>query len=117
MDKRTLLWGTANPEGMSNDYQGIFLNKNNIQSMLHWQQVDDASRRSQPIPVHLEHKGVQVGHVVSAWSHNDTRQCFLQLNERVFEGAIGSEFMRPGLRGRYAELCDGHVPCGPLIKC
>ncbi len=87
-----LLWGTANPEGMSNDYQGIFLNKDDIKSMV--RQVDEAST---PIPVHLEHKGVQVGHVVSAWAHRDTLQCVLQLNERVFEGAIGSEFVRKGI--------------------
>ena len=92
---RMLLWGTANPEGMSNDYQGIFLNKDDIRSMV--QQVDDANSRNQPIPVHLEHKGVQVGRVVSAWAHRDTLQCVLQLDERVFEGAIGSEFVRKGI--------------------
>lgn len=95
MDKRMLLWGTANPEGMSNDYQGIFLNKDDIRSMV--RQVDDANKKSQPIPVHLEHKGVAVGRVVSAWAHNDTLQCVLQLDERVFEGAIGSEFVRKGI--------------------
>jgi hypothetical protein len=95
MDRGTLLWGTANPEGMDNGYQGIFLNKDDVRSMV--QQVETANKKGQPIPVHLEHKGVQVGHVVSAWAHRDTLQCVLRLNERVLEGAIGSEFVRKGI--------------------
>jgi len=90
-----LLWGTANTEGMDNDYQGLFLNKDDIKSMV--QQVETANRRGDAIPVHLEHKGVQVGKVVSAWAHKDTLQCVLQLDERVFEGSIGSEFVRKGI--------------------
>jgi hypothetical protein len=65
-----LLWGTANPEGMENDYQGIFLNKEDIKSMV--RQVEQATRRAEKIPVHLEHKGVAVGHVVTpriGWTH------------------------------------------------
>ena len=38
-----------------------------------------------------------VAAVVSAWAHNDTLQCVLELNERVFEGSIGSEFVRNGI--------------------
>lgn len=90
-----LLWGTANPQGMSNDYQGIYLNSDDIKSMV--VQVETANRTSNPIPVHLEHKGVPVGHVVSAWAHNNTLQCVLKLDERVFEGSIGSEFVRKGI--------------------
>lgn len=95
MGTRTLLWGTANPEGMSNDYQGIYLNKDDIQSMV--RQVEAANKRSEKIPVHLEHKGVPVGHVVSAWAHNDTLQCVLQLDESTLEGSIGSQFVRKGI--------------------
>ena len=95
MERGTLLWGTANPAGMENCYQGIFLNKDDVQCMV--QQVEAANRNGQPIPVHLEHKGVPVGHVVSAWAHRDTLQCVLRLNERVLEGAIGGEFVRKGI--------------------
>jgi len=90
-----LLWGTANPEGMDNGYQGIFLNKDDVRSMV--QQVEAANSKGQPIPVHLEHKGVPVGRVVSAWAHNNTLQCVLRLDERVLEGSIGSEFVRKGI--------------------
>jgi hypothetical protein len=95
MGTRTLLWGTANPEGMSNDYQGIYLNKDDIKSMV--EQVEAANKRCEKIPVHLEHKGVPVGHVVSAWAHNNTLQCVLQLDENTLEGSIGSEFVRKGI--------------------
>jgi hypothetical protein len=104
METKTLLWGTANPEGMSNDYQGIYLNKDDIQSMV--RQVEAANRRAEKIPVHLEHKGVPVGHVVSAWAHNDTLQCVLQLNENTLEGSIGSEFVRKGICN---ELSLGYI--------
>ena len=90
-----LLWGTANPEGMDNNYQGLFLNKDDIHSMV--EQVEGANRQGRAISVHLEHKGVPVGKVVSAWAHRDTLQCVLQLDERVFEGSIGSEFVRKGI--------------------
>jgi hypothetical protein len=90
-----LLWGTANPEGMNNDYQGLFLNKDDIRCMV--RQVESANREGRAIPVHLEHKGVPVGKVVSAWEHRDTLQCVLQLDEGVFEGSIGSEFVRKGI--------------------
>jgi hypothetical protein len=95
MSRDMLLWGTANPEGMDNGYQGIFLNKDDVSSMV--RQVEAANSTGQPIPVHLEHKGVPVGRVVSAWAHNDTLQCVLRLDERVLEGSIGSEFVRKGI--------------------
>jgi hypothetical protein len=95
MSRDMLLWGTANPEGMDNGYQGIFLNKDDVSSMV--RQVEAANSTGQPIPVHLEHKGVPVGRVVSAWAHNNTLQCVLRLDERVLEGSIGSEFVRKGI--------------------
>jgi hypothetical protein len=91
----TLLWGTANPEGMENDYQGLYLNKSDIKSMV--SQVEEANRKREPIPVHLEHKGVPLGRVISAWEHNNTLQCVLQLDDSVFEGSIGGEFVRNGI--------------------
>ena len=95
MSRDMLLWGTANPEGMDNGYQGIFLNKDDVSSMV--RQVEAANSTGQPIPVHLEHKGGPVGRVVSAWAHNNTLQCVLRLDERVLEGSIGSEFVRKGI--------------------
>lgn len=90
----TLLWGTANPEGMQN-YHGIYLNQEDIRDMI--TQVDSASASAKKIPVHVEHKGVEIGHVVSAWEHGGKMECVLALDNRVLEGSFGSEFVRSGI--------------------
>ena len=89
----TLLWGTANPEGVATG-GSIYLNGDDIRDMI--AQVDEASRGGAPLPVHMEHKGIPIGHVVSAWEHNGMLECVLSLNDRVLEGSIGSEFVRKG---------------------
>jgi hypothetical protein len=90
----TLLWGTANPEGMKN-YRGVYLSAEDIHDMI--TQVNSANNVGQPMPVHVEHKGVQVGRVVSAWEHEGKLECVLELNNSVLEGAIGSEFVKSGI--------------------
>ena len=91
----TLVWGTANPEGMGPDYNGVYLTSLDIKSMI--DQVNEAKKTGKPIPVHLEHKGVELGEVISAWEHDGTMQCVLELNDRVLEGSIGGEFVKNGL--------------------
>jgi len=91
----SLIWGTANPKGLESSYNGIYLNGDDVQQMI--VQVRDANRNGEQIPVKLEHTGVAVGHVVSAWENQGTLECVLELNERVFEGSIGSEFIRSGI--------------------
>jgi len=93
-DQYTLLWGTANPEGMQN-YKGIYLNEEDIRDMI--SQVDSANASAAKIPVLVEHKGIQVGHVVSAWNHGGKLECVLALDNKVLEGSIGSEFVRAGI--------------------
>lgn len=90
----TLLWGTANPEGMQN-YKGVYLNEEDIHDMI--VQVDSANSTSTRIPVLVEHKGINVGHVVSAWTHQGKLECVLALDNKVLEGSIGSEFVRAGI--------------------
>ena len=90
----TLLWGTANPEGMRN-YEGVYLNQSDVVDMI--KQVETANSKGDHMPVHVEHKGVTVGRVVSAWEHGGKLECLLELNNRVLEGAIGSEFVRTGI--------------------
>lgn len=94
MSQYTLLWGTANPEGMQN-YKGVYLNEEDIQDMI--AQVDSANHAASKIPVLVEHKGIQVGHVVSAWNHGGKLECVLALDNKVFEGSIGSEFVKTGI--------------------
>jgi len=94
MQGTTLLWGTANPEGMRN-YNGVYLSTDDIRDMI--VQVDESIRRGNPMPVHVEHKGVSVGRVLTAWEHQGSLECVLELNDRVLEGSIGSEFVRAGI--------------------
>jgi hypothetical protein len=47
--------------------------------------------------VKLEHTGVPLGRVVSAWENRGTLECVLEINERVLEGSIGAEFIRTGI--------------------
>jgi hypothetical protein len=60
-------------------------------------QINDSNHRGEPMPVHVEHKGVRVGRVLTAWEHNGALDCVLALDDRVLEGAIGSEFVRSGI--------------------
>jgi hypothetical protein len=94
MHGTTLLWGTANPEGMNN-YKGVYLSREDISDMI--SQINDSNSRGEPMPVHVEHKGVRVGRVLTAWEHNGALDCVLALDDRVLEGAIGGEFVRSGI--------------------
>ena len=91
----TLLWGTANPEGLKDTYRGVYLNSSDIRSMV--EQVSQANACGQAIPVKIEHSGVSLGRVVSAWENRGTLECVLEINERVLEGSIGAEFVRTGV--------------------
>lgn len=93
--KSTLVWGTANPEGLKGSYSGVYLNTDDIASMV--EQVKDANRSGTPIPVKLEHMGVSMGRVVSAWESRGTLECVLEIDESVLEGSIGAEFLRSGI--------------------
>lgn len=60
-------------------------------------QVKIEKENGKEIPVLIEHKGTEVGKVVSAWEHNETLQCLLEIDEKTIEGALGSEFVRVGM--------------------
>lgn len=95
MAGNSLLWGTANPEGLKDSYRGVYLNASDIRSMV--DQVSQANARGDSIPVKLEHSGIALGRVVSAWESRGTLECVLEINERVLEGSIGAEFVRSGV--------------------
>jgi hypothetical protein len=89
------VWGTANPEGLKDSYRGVYLNTSDIASMV--EQVSEANASGCGIPVKLEHSGVALGRVVSAWENRGTLQCVLEIDERVLEGSISAEFVRSGI--------------------
>lgn len=91
----TLVWGTANPEGLKDSYRGVYLNAGDVKSMV--EQVAEANSKGSSIPVKLEHSGGSLGRVVSAWENGGTLECVLELDERLLEGSIGAEFVRTGV--------------------
>ena len=93
--KDTLLWGTANPEGLADSYNGIFLNASDIKDVV--EQIDARNKKGEVVPVHVEHTGVPVGRVVSAWEHAGKLECVLALDNTVFEGTLGTELVRSGM--------------------
>lgn len=96
MPSSTLLWGTANPEGLKDTYKGVYLNASDISGMV--SQVSDANVRGQSIPVKLEHTGVSLGRVVSAWANQrGALECVLEIDENLLEGSISAEFVRAGV--------------------
>ena len=90
----TLVFATANPVGIA-DHHGLYLNPTDIQSMV--TQIETANMQGNPIPVHVEHVGRQIGKVVSAWETNGRLDCVLAIDNTNFEGSIGTELVRSGL--------------------
>ena len=89
-----LIWGQANPEAMKGDYNGVYLNLKDMHDMV--KQIDQHKAQGKYLPVHIEHAGDPVGHVVSAWVHNDTLQCVLELSNNTLESAIGRQLVKDG---------------------
>ena len=83
-----LVWGTANPEGLSESYNGLYFRGSD---------VTHAFSDIIGTPVKIEHKGVDVGHVVSAFPNNRKLDIVIKIDNRVVEGAIISELVRNGV--------------------
>ena len=81
------VWGTANPPGESIGYNGLFLTETDIKGV-----VQDQSLNG--LPVKIEHKGIQVGKVVTAWNNNGKLDLLIDVDERVLEGDVVSRFVR-----------------------
>eukprot|EP00961_Rhodomonas_salina_P075652 1015063-Rhodomonas_salina.1 len=58
--------------------------------------VQEAVRESVGKPVKIEHKGVDVGKVVSAWVNNGKLDMLLEVDPSVLEGALISDLVRAG---------------------
>jgi len=83
-----LIWGTVNPDGEQNDHVGVYLRQKDI---------DDIARTNALVgkPVKIEHKGGDVGHIVSAWKHGNRLDCVMQINNNV-EGLFAQKFIEGG---------------------
>lgn len=92
-----LLYGTANPVGYGDeDYNGIYLTDRDI---------DAITPTMAGIPVKVEHRGGNIGKVVSAWKHEGRMDLVLEIDPSTLDGAFGEEFVR---RGMCKELSLGY---------
>jgi len=92
------IWGTVNPDGEDNEHTGVLLRQKDI----------DEIAKSQALvgkPVKLEHKGADVGRVMSAWKHNNRLDCILEINNNV-EGLFAQNFVE---NGKCKELSLGYL--------
>ena len=92
------LWGTVNPDGENENHTGVLLRQKDI---------DDISSLGSLLgkPVKLEHKGGDVGRVVSAWKHGNRLDCVLEIDNNV-EGLFAQNFIKDG---RCKELSLGYI--------
>jgi hypothetical protein len=83
-----LVWGTANPQGESETYNGLRLRHNDIVGLLRDGLVG--------LPVKIEHKSLCVGQVLSAWSNEGKLDMLLQIDDVGIEGNILKQYVLGG---------------------
>jgi hypothetical protein len=83
------VWGTANPVGECAGYDGMYFTGGEINDMV-------LDRTLVGIPVKIEHKGEQVGHIVSAWQHSGRLDLLLSIDESSpsMATAVASHFVK-----------------------
>ena len=76
-----LVYGTANPEGYGDaHYEGVYLTDRDI---------DQITPQMIGVPVKIEHKGRDVGKVISAWKHRGRMDLVLDLQGDNIETQFG----------------------------
>lgn len=84
-----LVYGTANPVGFGDeDYEGLYLTDRDINKI---------TPTMVGVPVKIEHKGGNVGKVVSAWKHNGRMDLLLDIDGSSIESVFGREFVKRGM--------------------
>lgn len=86
-----LVYGTCNPEGENNFYNGLYLTDKEIRSMVN-------SRELHGIPVKTEHKGSDVGKIVSTYIGDQNElKCLLDIDDKSFDGGLAAGFVRDNI--------------------
>jgi hypothetical protein len=82
------VWGTANPVGESDGYDGMYLTGSEINNMV-------LDRELTGLPVKIEHMGDTVGTIVSAWQHNGRLDLLLNIDDKSpsLSTALASSFV------------------------
>lgn len=93
-----LIWGTVNPDGEDESHTGVLLRQNDIDQIANLGSLTGK-------PVKIEHKGNDVGRVVSAWKHGNRLDCVLEIDNNV-EGLFAQDFVQ---KGKCRELSLGYI--------
>lgn len=81
-----LVYGTANPVPYGReDYNGLFLTSSDMDTMI---------PSMSGIPVKIEHKGADIGRVVSAWRHEGRMDILFEIHKDHLEGCLAKEFVQ-----------------------
>lgn len=95
-----LVWGTCQPQGEDDTYQGLYYTNHEIDKCI----TNDEMVGK---PVKIEHKGGNIGKVVSAWKNSKGQiDCLLDINDSSLEGEIAQQFLQAGV---CRELSLGYV--------
>jgi hypothetical protein len=82
-----LVYGTCNPAGESDAHTGVYLRKSDISRLVQ-------SGALLELPVKIEHTGIAVGQVVSAWEHADRLDCVFRINDDSIDSIFAQEFVK-----------------------
>lgn len=85
-----LVYGTCNPEGYGDaSYEGLYLTDADIREIF---------PKMTGVPVKIEHRGGDVGKVVTAWMHEGRMDVLMEIDDRRdIEGALVKEFIQRGI--------------------
>eukprot|EP00960_Hanusia_phi_P060197 764432-Hanusia_phi.AAC.5 len=85
-----LIYGVANPQGEHGNYNGLYLRDVEINDMV-------KNRSLIGKPVKIEHKGVDVGKIVSAFKDEQGQLvCVLEIEDNEIEGAVARRWVQDG---------------------
>jgi hypothetical protein len=94
-----LVMGVCNPAGEAADYNGLYFTDAELRAM--------AGRRLRDVPVKAEHRGQELGRVVSSFVDGAGRlNCVMHIAEDTVEGAIAAGLVKDGIAG---ELSLGYA--------
>ena len=82
-----LVYGTCNPAGESDTHTGVYLKKSDISRLVQ-------SGALLELPVKIEHTGVAVGKVISAWEHAERLDCVFRIDDNSIDSIFAQEFVK-----------------------
>lgn len=82
-----LVYGTCNPEGEQDEHTGVYLRQADIAHLVQSGALLD-------LPVKIEHTGIPVGRVVSAWDYDNRLDCVFRIDDNSIDSIFAQEFVK-----------------------